>query len=82
VQVPNVTDPPLKVDELPGWLEASSYWPQGWLCWPGGWFGQVTYGYPMHGLGTGNYIEWFPAVMLRRAESEDPAKINSYDPAE
>ena len=55
----NVTDPPLQVDELPGWLDA---WRQG----PDGWLSEVTYNYPVHGLGmTGGYIDWLPAERLR-----------------
>ena len=59
VKGPNVTDSPLEVDELPGWLDA-------WRLGPGGWLGEVTYNYPAHGLGmTGRYIDWFPAERLR-----------------
>ena len=45
-KVPDVTDPPLDVDELPGWLDAWQYRPEGWQGSPGGWFGQVWYSYP------------------------------------
>jgi hypothetical protein len=66
VRGPDVTDPPLDVDELPGWLEAWRWWPAGWRGLPGGWFGQVTYNYPSHGFGmTGRMIDWFPAKQLR-----------------
>ena len=27
---PDVTDPPLHFDELPGWLDAWAHWPEGW----------------------------------------------------
>jgi hypothetical protein len=60
VKGPDVTDPPLDVDELHGWLEA---WQQGR---GGDWRGQVTYAYPVHGLGmTCRFIDWIPAQRLR-----------------
>ena len=68
VKGPDVTDPPLGVDELEGWLDAWRFWPQGWLGSPGGWFGQVWYHYPVHGFGLClPYIDWFPAERLRRS---------------
>ena len=37
----DVTDPPLDIDESPGWLD-------GWACWPVGWHGKVTYAFVPH----------------------------------
>jgi hypothetical protein len=57
--LPDYLDPPLDVDELPGWLD-------GWQRRPDGWFGQPTYRYPVHGFGLYlRYIEWLPAGRLR-----------------
>jgi hypothetical protein len=70
VKVPHVTDPPLDVDELPGWLDARQYRPRGRLGSPPGWFGQVWYSYPTHGFGMClRSLDWFPADRLRPASS-------------
>ena len=68
VRVPDVTDPPLDLDELPGWLDAWQYRPEGWQGSPGGWFGQVWFRYPTHGFGMAlQSVDWFPATRLRLA---------------
>lgn len=56
---PDVEDPPLVVDELPGLLT-------GWQRTDQGWRGQVQYAFPVHGYGMGlRYIDWFPSTRLR-----------------
>ena len=70
-----MTDPPLEVDELPGWLDA-------WRRGPDGWLGEVTYSDPVHGLRmTGRYIHWFPVDRLR-LPSTAQALIKSRDVCE
>ena len=57
--LPQYVDPPLDVDELPGWLDA-------WRHEPAGWLGQVWYRYPVHGFGLGlRFVDWLPEERLR-----------------
>ena len=64
--VTDVTDPPLDLDELPGWPDAWRCWRQSGQQWPSGWFGQVWFQCLTHRLGMClRSVDWFPAQRLR-----------------